>query len=83
MNMEKCPICGYGIGDVPGCQCLFGGSAHPDRHLNRRVVLDHLYLLTPAQLEHVIELERQWRISYGDEAMSQILRKLEEDARSK
>ena len=25
---EKCPVCKY---DISMCQCMFGGSAHPDR----------------------------------------------------
>ena len=41
-----CPICGY---ELKMCQCRFGGHGHPDRSKNRDVVLDHLYLLTPAQ----------------------------------
>ena len=71
---EKCPICGY---DIPHCQCCFGGSAHPNRSKQREVVLHHLHLLSPRQLEHVIELERYWQISYGDEERTDILEKLQ------
>ncbi len=64
MNKEKCPICGY---ELKECQCYFGGNAHPDREKQRQVVLDHLYLLSENQLKHIIELEKFWQISYGDE----------------
>ena len=63
MKETKCPICGYSI---DYCQCKFGGTAHPDISKNREVVLDNLYLLDEAQLNHVISLLRFWRISYGD-----------------
>ena len=61
MNKVKCPICGY---DLDNCQCLFGGSAHPDRSVREEVVKDHLYLLSPEQLTHLIELQRYWQVSY-------------------
>ena len=68
---EKCPICGYRISQ---CQCTFGGSAHPDRSKRREVVLDHLYLFTPCQIKHVIELEKYWEIDYGDPEKREILK---------
>lgn len=73
---EKCPICKY---EIKHCQCRFGGSAHPDRHTEFKVVLDHLYLLSKRQLKHIIKLERYWQISYGDEKRTKILAKLEEE----
>ena len=75
----KCPICGYQIGM---CQCRYGGSAHPDRNKNREVVLQHLYLLSKPQLNHVIYLERFWRISYGDDERKAILKKLESEGKN-
>ena len=30
---EKCPVCKY---DISMCQCMFGGSAHPDRSKKTR-----------------------------------------------
>ena len=71
---EKCPICNY---DIEHCQCYFGGSAHPDRDKRIQVVKDHLYLLSPKQIEHVIELEEFWRTSYLDEEKEQIRKELE------
>ena len=71
--MDKCPICEYPFDQ---CQCLFGGSAHPNRNEERQVVLDHLYLLTEAQLQHVINLEKTWSMSYGDEKRMTILVRL-------
>lgn len=75
MEQKKvlCPICGYQLGQ---CQCPFGGSAHPDRSKRREVVLDHLYLLSEEQLQHVIRLERGWQISYGDQERSEILKNI-------
>ena len=70
---EKCPICEYAIS---GCQCLYSGSAHPDRHDKRRVVLDHLYMLSTEQVKHIISLEKHWQISYADEMLNTILKKL-------
>ena len=63
MSNERCPICDYLL---DSCQCTFGGSAHPDRSVMKRVVKDHLYLLSDAQLRHVIKLEKLWRTSSCD-----------------
>lgn len=71
---DICPICGYPINR---CQCYCGGSTHPDRSKNRKVVFDHLYLLSPEQLQHVIELQRKWQISYEDNLLTGLLEKLE------
>lgn len=65
----KCPICNY---DIKHCQCRFGGSAHPDRSKRKNVVLDHLYLFSKEQVEHILKLEKYWQTSYGDEERSQI-----------
>lgn len=65
----KCPICNY---DIKHCQCRFGGSAHPDRSKRKNVVLDHLYLFSKEQVEHILKLEKYWQTSYGDEECSQI-----------
>ena len=73
MEETKCPICKYKLGY---CQCMFGGSAHPDRTKRREVVLDHLYLLTDEQIKHIIKLQKQWQTSYGDNERSRILEEL-------
>lgn len=70
---EKCPICKY---DISMCQCMFGGSAHPDRSKRREVVIDHLYLLSPKQIEHIINLQRRWQTSYGDDEKNRIFEEL-------
>ena len=70
---ENCPICKY---DISMCQCMFGGSAHPDRSKRRDVVLDHLYLFSQKQIEHIISLQRRWQTSYGDDERSRILEEL-------
>ena len=71
---EKCPICDYEEGH---CQCRFGGSAHPDRSKKYEVVIDHLYLLTNKQVEHIIELQKYWQISYVDDEKEEIYKELE------
>lgn len=70
---DQCPICGYLISQ---CQCRFGGSCHPDRVKQRQVVLDHLYVLSKKQLEHVIQLEKDWQTSYGDEERETMRKRL-------
>lgn len=76
MNTTLCPICGY---ELEHCQCLFGGSAHPDRNKEKNVVQDHLYLLSYRQLMHLLELQRHWQTSYGDEERVKMLKCLEEN----
>lgn len=71
---EKCPICNYHLNY---CQCQFGGSAHPDRNKKREVVLDHLHLLSKRQIKHIINLQRYWQVSYGDEERTKILANLQ------
>ena len=71
--MDKCPICEY---PLDRCQCLYAGSAHPDRSKRQRVVLDHLYILSEPQLRHVIELERWWNMSYADPELTEICDKM-------
>ena len=68
-DAECCPICEY---PLKMCQCLFGGNAHPDRSKRTQVVKDHLYLLTPLQVGHVIWLEQNWQTSYVDDEMERI-----------
>lgn len=75
-QQEKCPICDYIIED---CQCYYGGSAHPDRSDRRRVVIDHLYLFSERQIRHIIDLQRRWQTSYGDEKRREILNGLLEE----
>lgn len=80
---NTCPICGYALNppdDFPalGCQCRFSGSAHPDYSKRIRVVCDHLYLLSKEQIKHIIELQRWWQMSYGDEEMNDIVKELTE-----
>ena len=42
------------------------------------VVKDHLYLLTPTQLQHVINLEKHWETSYEINDMNEIVEDLKE-----
>lgn len=63
VHHEKCPICEY---ELQECQCIFGGSAHPDREVRKRIVKDHLYMLSAKQVGHLIALEEWWKPSYGD-----------------
>lgn len=73
---DLCPICGY---ELNFCQCLFGGSAHPDRNKERDVVQNHLYLLSDKQLLHLLKLQRHWQTSYGDEERAKMLKCLEKN----
>lgn len=75
LRKTKCPICGY---PISMCQCLYGGSCHPDRNEEREVVLSHLHLLSKTQLRHIINLEKYWSTSYEDEKRSKILKRMEE-----
>ena len=75
-EIVECPICGYPIED---CQCIFSGSAHPDRHKREEVVFDHLYLFSEKQIEHLICLESYWKMSYADEEKQKILKELKEE----
>lgn len=61
---ELCPICEY---DIDHCQCIFSGSAHPDKWRRKKIVKDHLQYLSPKQIGHLVALEDWWSISYGDE----------------
>ena len=78
MKAQKilCPICEYQISD---CQCLFSGSAHPDRSKRRKVVVDHLYLLSNEQIKHLQNLQSFWQTSYSDESMNEIVKELKEN----
>lgn len=67
---DICPICEY---PFENCQCLFDGNAHPDRNKRRKVVQDHLYLLSNAQIGHLRKLQAYWCTSYADNDMQEIL----------
>lgn len=75
---EKCPICEY---EFEYCQCLFTGSAHPDRSKRARVVADHIYLLTDEQIEHLKKVQKCWSMSYEDEEMNKIVKALEQEVK--
>lgn len=68
-----CPICKY---PFQYCQCRFSGSAHPDRSKRAAVVADHLYLLTGAQIMHLMKVQEWWQTSYDDEEKNRILSEL-------
>lgn len=76
--MEICPICKY---ELDKCQCRFAGSAHPNRDKIRDAVVNHLYLLSSAQLAHIIDLERWWAMSYSDDERTEILNHLMEESK--
>jgi hypothetical protein len=60
---------------------MFGGSAHPDRSKRQEVVIDHLYLLSPKQIEHIINLQRRWQTSYGDDEKNRIFEELKDSCK--
>lgn len=75
-NQVICPICKY---ETAHCQCLFGGSAHPDRSMRKRVVIDHLYWFTEEQIQHILYLQSNWRTSYADNEMNEIVNEFEKN----
>lgn len=78
-SFRECPIC-----ECPFkfCQCIFSGSAHPDRHLQAEVVQQHLYLLNKKQVKHLMYLQKFWRTSYTrDNPKRDIYRRLTRRAR--
>lgn len=64
VHHECCPICEY---EIQHCQCIFGGSAHPNRDRRIQIVKEHLEMLSPKQVGHLISLEAFWNTSYADE----------------
>ena len=74
--MQKCPICEYNLDQ---CQCRFGGNCHPDRSKRIEVVMDHLYLFSSEQIQHVLNLQRCWCISYSDDEKNDILKTFIDD----
>jgi hypothetical protein len=42
------------------------------------VVKDHLYLLTPTQLQHIVNLEKHWETNYEIDSMNEIVNELKE-----
>ncbi len=43
-------------------------------------MLDHLYMLSTEQVQHIISLEKHWQISYADGILNDILKKLSENS---
>lgn len=76
MQKELCPVCKY---ELETCQCLYSGSAHPDRHKRYEVVINNLYLLTETQLRHIISLQQFRRVSYIDDEKDKILQELKDN----
>lgn len=74
LKSDECPICKYKFAD---CQCRFCGKAHPNRWKRAKVVTDHLYLFSDAQIEHLKKVQEWWHTSYDDEEMENILKELE------
>lgn len=69
----ECPICTY---PITHCQCRYTGSAHPHRDMRRDVVLHNLHLLSRVQVEHIVRLQREMQIDYGDEVRQEVQREL-------
>lgn len=72
-NKKECPICKYSFDK---CQCIYSGEAHPDRSKVEEVVKDHLYLLSPEQLNHLLKLQKYWNTSYIDPEKTKIYKEL-------
>lgn len=68
---QECPICLYPISN---CQCKYGSGAR--REARYEVIRDHLYMLSDEQLQHLINVQKSWQISYSDTARSVIYNSL-------
>lgn len=75
MVKNKCPICGY---EFNHCQCMYGESTRPDKDKQLDVVLKHLYLLHPEQINHIARLEKSMCIYYSDTELKSILKDLQQ-----
>lgn len=72
IDLETCPICKY---EIEHCQCMYDHGI--DYNNRRRVIFTHLYLLTPAQLNHIIKIQEMQHESYSDNERSSILEELQ------
>lgn len=75
IDPKCCPICGY---EFKECKCDQPGMYHAKRADRQRVVLDHLYLLTPKQLDWIVKLESKWKMRYSDDRLTDILNEMQE-----
>lgn len=76
LKADERPICEYKFAD---CQCRFGGKSHPNRWKRAKVVADHIYLLSDAQVDHLKKVQKWWQTSYDDEEMEKIRKELESE----
>ena len=68
-----CPLCGkfdrY-------CKCKSDGLNVRQRKA-LEVASEHLYLLTPEELQHLIDIQKRQRVSYSDPTKQRILQGME------
>lgn len=55
-NLNNCPICGY---PFKMCQCMFTGSAHPDRDRVMDYAFTHIDEYKEPQKSHLIDLKKK------------------------
>ena len=79
VHHEECPICEY---EMNHCQCIFSGDAHPNTEIRKKIVKDHLELLSPKQIGHLVALEEWWNTSYGDPEYIEEFNRLKEFLKS-
>lgn len=76
IDPDCCPICGYRF-DI--CKCDLPGSSHPYRAKRQKVVLEHLYLLTPKQLQWIVQLQKKWSMDYKDPELHNFFEELKRE----
>lgn len=79
VHHEECPICEY---EMNHCQCIFSGDGHPNTEIRKKIVKDHLELLSPKQIGHLVALEEWWNTSYGDPEYIEEFNRLKEFLKS-
>lgn len=68
-----CPLCEHKVAD---CICKSGNHTNKDIGKKMKVVFEHLYLFNDAQVQHIINLQKKFKINYLDKEHSDILEEL-------
>lgn len=66
---NRCPLCHSLFVD---CYCRYDIPKNANRD-DVRIIMDHLYMLDPNELQHIIKLEKLWELFYCDSELNDIL----------
>lgn len=78
---DVCPVCGRNL-DLELCECFGRTLVSKDSRYDRlMVIMDHLYLCSPRQQQHIIQLQKFLSISYRDEEMNNILKNIQKKSK--